>query len=75
MKLYKTEYPLQTIYLYLTDYCNLKCRHCWIEPKSFNKNNLKGYINYEELKKCIKEAKEIGLKSVKLTGGRAFFIS
>jgi MoaA/NifB/PqqE/SkfB family radical SAM enzyme len=24
--------PLQTLYFYLTEGCNLRCRHCWIEP-------------------------------------------
>ncbi len=24
--------PLKTLYFYLTEGCNLRCRHCWIEP-------------------------------------------
>ncbi len=25
--------PLLTFYLYLSDSCNLACRHCWITPQ------------------------------------------
>lgn len=35
------EYPLNTAYLYLTDRCNLRCRHCWVVPaySELNKSN------------------------------------
>ena len=25
--------PLNTLYFYLTEGCNLACRHCWLAPK------------------------------------------
>lgn len=56
--------------MYLTGSCNLKCRHCWINPQ-FEKNAGK-YLPWNKLKKIIQEAKEIGLSSVKLTGGEPF---
>jgi SynChlorMet cassette radical SAM/SPASM protein ScmF len=60
-------YPLTSLYLYLSDQCNLSCRHCWISP-SFSQSPTNG-ISLEHLKKTILEAKTIGLYSVKLTGG------
>ncbi len=33
------EYPLRTIYFYLTPECNLACRHCWIAPRFQNVTN------------------------------------
>jgi SynChlorMet cassette radical SAM/SPASM protein ScmF len=60
-------YQLSSLYLYLADQCNLSCRHCWISP-GFSQDRKDG-ISIEYLKKTILEAKELGLQSVKLTGG------
>lgn len=60
-------YPLASLYLYLSDQCNLFCRHCWISP-GYSESATTG-IPLEHLKKAILEAKTIGLESVKLTGG------
>jgi SynChlorMet cassette radical SAM/SPASM protein ScmF len=58
---------LTSLYLYLTDHCNLSCGHCWISPKvSADPQN---GIRLDALKKCISEAKSLGLQGVKLTGG------
>ena len=32
-----TAYPLHYLYFYLTSGCNLRCRHCWMEP-AFHSN-------------------------------------
>ena len=32
-KIEKHKYTLEHIYFYLTEGCNLACRHCWIAPK------------------------------------------
>lgn len=70
--------PLTTFYLYLTTGCNLACRHCWITP-TFAKGNLstfaKGsltpaqYLDVDLLRQAVAEAKPLGLRSAKLTGG------
>ena len=60
-------YQLSSLYLYLADQCNLSCRHCWISP-GFSQDRKDG-ISIEYLKKTILEAKDLGLQSVKLTGG------
>jgi len=60
-------FPLKSLYLYLTDTCNLRCSHCWIAPR-FSENRKSG-IPFEPLKKTIREAESLGLQGVKLTGG------
>ncbi len=67
------EYQLNSIYLYLTDRCNLRCRHCWIEPLYYEgRKDNSAEFDLKFLKKAIEDAKEIGLNRVKLTGGEPF---
>lgn len=61
---------LNEIYFYLTGACNLNCRHCWIDPV-FEKKT-KHYVPLAIVKKNIDEGIELGLTSVKLTGGEPF---
>ena len=62
--------PLRTIYLYITGSCNLNCRHCWIEPDFGDR--AKKHLPWATLKTIFEQAKEIGLQSVKVTGGEPF---
>ncbi len=62
--------PLRSFYLYLSNSCNLTCRHCWITPKFINGMPDPGdVIDVAALRNAISEAKPLGLNSVKLTGG------
>ncbi len=62
--------PLTTFYLYLSDGCNLRCRHCWITPTFVNGEPSPGqYLSLELLKRAVAEAKPLGLRAAKLTGG------
>jgi SynChlorMet cassette radical SAM/SPASM protein ScmF len=61
--------PLTSLYLYIAGSCNLACRHCWINPTYQQVGNGGQYIKLEHVKKAIREAKPLGLSSVKLTGG------
>lgn len=62
--------PLRSFYLYLSDSCNLACRHCWITPRLVNGRPDPGeIINVQALRAAIAEAKPLGLRHVKLTGG------
>ena len=68
----KTEnrtYPLNQIYFYLTEGCNLRCRHCWIAPKYQSENNSYPALDLDLFKSIIEQAKPLGLTGVKLTGG------
>jgi SynChlorMet cassette radical SAM/SPASM protein ScmF len=62
--------PLTSFYLYLTDSCNLRCRHCWIAPRFVDGQPAPGeYLDLDLLRQAIAEAKPLGLHNVKLTGG------
>lgn len=65
-------YPLNQIYFYLTEGCNLQCRHCWISPKYQNEDHIYPSLDMEIFQSIIRQAKELGLSSVKLTGGEPF---
>jgi SynChlorMet cassette radical SAM/SPASM protein ScmF len=62
-------YPLNTIYFYLTEGCNLACRHCWIAPKFQGGGKSYPALPKELFQSIIQQAKPLGLSSVKLTGG------
>ncbi len=62
--------PLYTFYLYITNGCNLACRHCWITPAFVNGKPSPGdCLDLDLLKRAVQEGKKLGLHSAKLTGG------
>jgi len=61
-------YPLDQLYFYLSEGCNLRCRHCWIAPK-FQANDPGKTLPVELFRHIVSQAKIIGLTGVKLTGG------
>jgi SynChlorMet cassette radical SAM/SPASM protein ScmF len=64
--------PLKSVYFYLTEGCNLACRHCWIDPP-FESEELKhAFLPLEQFRRVLSEAKPLGLEAVKLTGGEPF---
>ncbi len=61
---------LLSFYLYLSDSCNLHCKHCWITPAYVNGKLSPGQvIDLHLLKKAVREGKTLGLSAAKLTGG------
>lgn len=60
---------LNTIYFYLTEGCNCKCRHCWITPKYETEGGKWPYLSFKLFKKVVEQGLKLGLSSVKLTGG------
>jgi len=67
-----SEYTLSTVYLYFK-YCNLKCRHCWINPAYSNQRAVKeDEISLKEIISALEECRELGMKSIKVTGGEPF---
>ncbi len=65
----QNSWPLQTLYFYLTEGCNLACRHCWLAPKLQNEKHQYAHLSVELFQKILSEAEPLGLQSVKLTGG------
>ena len=60
---------LNTLYFYLTEGCNLACRHCWMGPKLDVTGSHYPTLPVELFETAIREAKPLGLSGVKLTGG------
>ncbi len=60
---------INTLYFYLTEGCNLACRHCWLGPKFDAKGTKYPTLSLDVFETAIREAKPLGLSGVKLTGG------
>ena len=62
-------HPLSQIYFYLTEGCNLRCRHCWISPGYQDDGHAYPFLDLEIFRSVIRQALPMGLGGVKLTGG------
>src|SRR6266545_4580290 len=60
--------PLRSIYFYLTDECNQRCVHCWINPAPEGRSQTQR-PRLDDYCRLIDAAVPLGLKLVKLTGG------
>ena len=60
---------INLLYFYLTEGCNLACRHCWLAPRLDTPGNRHATLPVELFETAIREAKPLGLSGVKLTGG------
>lgn len=65
----EVRFPLNQIYFYLTEGCNLACRHCWIAPKYQSGEHKYPSLDIDIFKSIIRQAKLMKVPSVKLTGG------
>jgi SynChlorMet cassette radical SAM/SPASM protein ScmF len=63
------KYSLNQIYFYLTEGCNLRCRHCWIVPKYQTDGHANPSLDLDLFRSIIQQANPLGLTGVKLTGG------
>lgn len=62
-------YPLGSVYFYLTDGCNLACRHCWVKPSFFRGDGICTFLPLDLFSSIVDQALPLGLRSIKLTGG------
>ncbi len=62
-------YSLRQIYFYLTEGCNLACRHCWLAPKYQTEEHLYPSLDFDLFRSILEQAKPLGVTTVKLTGG------
>lgn len=53
--------------IYLTNDCNLRCKHCWVSG-----GEKTDYLGFELVKKRVSEAIEMGVRYFLLTGGEPF---
>ncbi|MCI5226127.1 MAG: radical SAM protein [Candidatus Electrothrix sp. AX2] len=58
---------LSNLEIYLTNSCNLRCKHCYFFEKG--KHTVDYHLDLESLKKAIIDAEKIGMYHVKLCGG------
>lgn len=65
----KQTYSLNQIYFYLTEGCNLRCRHCWVAPKFQTEDRSYSILSVDLFKSIVEQAKPLGLSGLKLTGG------
>lgn len=61
-------YSLNNLYIYITDRCNERCRHCWITPK-YLEGRLEPDIPIDRFIAFIEQARPLDFSYVKLTGG------
>jgi SynChlorMet cassette radical SAM/SPASM protein ScmF len=62
-------YPLNRLYFYLTEGCNLACCHCWLAPYHEKGPAVRPCLPADLFRKIVQDAKPLGLSAVKLTGG------
>ncbi len=62
------KHPLNSLYLYLTDECNLKCIHCWQSAPLLGKG-APSNLSFAQCKNFLDTARSMGLKSVTFSGG------
>ncbi|MDP2939676.1 MAG: radical SAM protein [Candidatus Omnitrophota bacterium] len=69
----KTKFSLNCVYLYFSKYCNLRCRHCWIDPEfSTDRTPKDNELDVKSLFLALDECQKLGMNSVKITGGEPF---
>ena len=62
--------PLSQLYVYLTNYCNCACKHCWIISESVSSEKKPSLsLAPEVFGAAVMEAKPLGLSAIKWTGG------
>lgn len=64
-----SNWPLGELFFYLTEECNLRCRHCWISPRLEGAERPQSHLDSELLAAIIEQALPLGLSGVKLSGG------
>lgn len=61
---------LVSLYINPTRYCNLACRHCWLSPPFCEEvPEEANELTSDEMIAMVKVARDVGLTSIKLTGG------
>jgi SynChlorMet cassette radical SAM/SPASM protein ScmF len=65
-----SEYPLSSLYINPTRYCNLCCSHCWVEPPVEGESPEEfSDMSNDQMIAIVSAAIPLGLSSIKLTGG------
>jgi AdoMet-dependent heme synthase len=68
-------HPLAHLYFYSTRECNARCYHCYqptVRVRSVSRPLQGGQISGNEFLRVVRDARPLGLTSVKITGGEPF---
>ena len=60
---------LGSVYFYLTEGCNLACRHCWLGPQFDQNGKTRASLPLDLFKSVVSQGKALGMDRLKLTGG------
>ena len=64
---------LRSLFINITQRCNLLCKHCYINPSySTTEGKVENELDIDLLKNFIDQAIPLGLRSIKITGGEPF---
>lgn len=66
----KNQHILQNVQIQITEKCNLKCRHCYVNNR--NIETIVSCMSADVLDKIIKECVQLGVFVITLTGGEPF---
>ena len=64
-ELYEQATDIKSLFLHITNGCNLKCKHCY----SFDNKKTTGNLKKKEIIKLIDEFRELGGKKLTISGG------
>jgi radical SAM protein with 4Fe4S-binding SPASM domain len=53
----------------ITNRCNLRCVHCYLDPKHINRDQIQNELNTEEIKSIVDEIAQAGCLYLLITGG------
>ncbi len=59
---------LFSLYIYLTDQCNLQCIHCWQSAPLAGSGKYSS-LKFEDCKNFLDDAGDMGLSGVTISGG------
>ena len=60
---------LGSVYFYLTEGCNLACRHCWLGPQFDQDGKKRASLPLDLFTSVVSQGKALGMDRLKLTGG------
>lgn len=63
-------YPLERLFISITENCNLKCSHCYVQCNE--ENNSEKNMLLDQILDCVDQGLELGVWQVDLTGGEIF---
>jgi len=72
----QTNPPLTTLYIHLTNYCNMRCKHCWVDACYASEHISTSYttLMLDHLKQAILQAIPLGLQDVLIGGGEPLLV-